>query len=99
MVTIVDTVVADSRYGKIDNFLACHDLGVNAHIPSLEKIQRGSGRQKSIFPKDAFSYDRKSDTFTCPAGQILRKHHYHKKRKHYLSDMDTKEPVGADYGG
>ena len=81
--TNVDTVVADSRYGKIDNFLACHDLGVNAHIPSLEKTQRGSGRQKSIFPKDAFSYDHESDTFTCPAGQILRKHHYHKKRKHY----------------
>ena len=79
----VDTVVADSRYGKIDNFLACHDLGVNAHIPSLEKTQRGSGRQKGIFPKEAFSYDSKSDTFICPAGQILRKHHYHKKRKHY----------------
>jgi len=81
--TNVDTVVADSRYGKIDNFLACHDLGVNAHIPSLEKTQRGSGRQKGIFHKDAFSYDHESDTFTCPAGQILRKHHYHKKRKHY----------------
>lgn len=81
--TNVDTVVADSKYGKIDNFLACHDLGVNAHIPSLEKLQRGSGRQKGIFPKEAFSYDCKGDTFTCPAGQIPRKHHYHKKRKNY----------------
>lgn len=81
--TNVDMVVADSRYGKIDNFLACYDLGVNAHIPSLEKTQRCSGRQKGVFPKDAFSYDHESDTFTCPAGQILRKHHYHKKRKHY----------------
>jgi hypothetical protein len=79
----VDTVVADSRYGKIDNFLACHDLGINAHIPSLEKTQSRSGRRKGIFPKEVFSYDRASDTFTCPAGQILTRHHYHKGRNHY----------------
>ena len=79
----VDTVVADSRYGNIDNFLTCSDLGINAHMPSLEKTQRGSGRQKGIFPRKAFSYDPNTDTFTCPADQILRKRNYHKKRKHY----------------
>ena len=31
----VDTVVADSKYGTIDNFFHCHDLGVKAHIPSF----------------------------------------------------------------
>ncbi len=86
----VDTVVADSRYGNKDNFLMCHDSGINAHIPCLEKTQRGSGRQKGIFPKEAFSYDRDTDTFTCPAGQILKKRNYHKKRKHY----EYKAPSG-----
>jgi len=79
----VTKVVADSKYGKIENFLRCHDLGIKAHIPSLEKTHRGSGRQKGIFHREAFSYNRDPDTFTCPAGQILRKRHYHKKRKHY----------------
>jgi ribosomal protein L22 len=79
----IDTVVADSKYGTIDNYLLCHDLGIKAHIPSLEKTHRGSGRQKGIFPKEAFSYDPESDTFTCPAGQVLRRRHYYKKRKHY----------------
>jgi transposase len=79
----VATVVADTKYGKMENFLLCHDLGIKAHIPSIEKSHRGCGRQKGIFPKEAFIYNRDTDTFTCPAGQILRKHQYHKKRKHY----------------
>jgi len=79
----VDTVVADSKYGKIDNFLMCHDSGIKAHMPSIEESHRGSGRRKGIYPKEAFSYDPDSDTFTCPAGQILRKRNYHKKRNHY----------------
>ncbi len=86
----VDTVVADSRYGNKDNFLMCHDSGINAHIPCLEETHRGSGRQKGIFPKEAFSYDHETDTFTCPAGQILKKRNYHKKRRHY----EYKAPSG-----
>jgi hypothetical protein len=31
---MVETIVGDSKYGTIDNFLACHDLGVQAHIPT-----------------------------------------------------------------
>ncbi len=49
----VDTVVAGSKYGTIDNYLICHDQGIKAHIPSLEETHRGSGRQKGIFPKEA----------------------------------------------
>jgi transposase len=79
----VNTAVADSRYGKIDNYLHCHDSGVKAHIPSLEETQRGSGRQKGIFPKEDFSYDPDTDTFTCPAGQVLKRRMYHNKRKTY----------------
>lgn len=79
----VDTVVADSKYGTIDNFLLSHDLDIKAHLPSIEETQRGSGRQKDIFPKEAFIYNSDDDTFTCPAGNILKKHHYQKKRRHY----------------
>jgi len=79
----IDTVVADSRYGTIDNFLLCHDLGVKAHIPSLEETQRGSGRKRGIFPQDAFSYDPDTDTFTCPAGQVLKRGKLYKYRNHY----------------
>ncbi len=33
----VDTVVADSKYGTIENFLACHDRGIQAHMPDLNQ--------------------------------------------------------------
>jgi len=79
----VETVVADSRYGTIDNYLLCHDAGVRAHIASLEETQRGSGRQKGIFPKELFRYNPATDTFSCPAGQLLTRRMYHKKRKSY----------------
>lgn len=79
----VDTAVGDSKYGTIDNFLLCHDLGIKAHMPSFEETHRGSGRQKGIFPKEAFTYHPDTDTFTCPAGEILRRRNYNKKRKHY----------------
>ena len=79
----VDTVVADSKYGTIDNYLICHDQGIKAHIPSFEETHRGSGRQKGIFPKEAFAYHPDTDTFTCPAGHILKRRSYYTKRKHY----------------
>jgi transposase len=77
------TAVADSRYGKIDNFLLCHDRRIKAHMPSLGETQKGSGRQQGILPKEAFCYDPTTDTFTCPAGQLLKKRMYHKRRKTY----------------
>ena len=79
----VTTVVADSKYGTIDNYLTCHDREIKASIPSFEKTHRGSGRQKGIFPKEAFIYDAGSDVFRCPAGHLLKRRSYYKKRNHY----------------
>ena len=84
----VETVVADSRYGKIDNFLLCHDLGMKAHMPSLEETQRGYGRQRGIFPREAFTYDSETDTFRCPAGQVLRRTSFNRVRNHYEYRID-----------
>ena len=79
----IKTAVADSKYGKIDNFLRCYDLGIHLHAPSVEETHRGSGRQKGIFPKEAFCYDPTTDTFSCPAGQLLMRRMYNKRRKTY----------------
>jgi len=74
----VKTVVADSRYGITNNYLMCHDLNIEAHIPSLEETQKG--RNKEIISSGEFSYDKGKDAYICPAGQILDKKRYHKKR-------------------
>jgi transposase len=79
----VKTAVADSKYGTIDNYLACRDRAIEAHFTALEETQKGTGTKKDIFPKEAFSYDADNDIFICPAGQTLKRRKYFKKRKHY----------------
>lgn len=39
--TTVETVVADSKYGSIENYLACKDRDIKAHFSSLEQTQSG----------------------------------------------------------
>ncbi len=79
----VKTAVGDSKYGTIDNFLLCRDRKIKVHMPSLEKTGRGSGRQKGIFPKEDFIYDPVKDAFLCPAGRMLQRRNYNKKRNYY----------------
>ena len=79
----VETAVADSKYGSIENYLACHDHGIKAHFTSLEEAQHGTGTKKGIFAKEAFTYHAESDTFICPAGQTLKRRNFNKKRQHY----------------
>jgi len=64
-----EVVVADSQYGTVNNYLACHDRGIKAHIPPC---QDGHNR-KGKFSEEAFSYDRQDDVYLCPAGQRLKR--------------------------
>jgi transposase len=81
--TKVDTAVADSKYGSIENYLACRDRDIKTHFRSLEQTQKGTGTKKDIFPKEAFTYNAETDTFICPAGQSLKRRKFFKKRQHY----------------
>ncbi len=76
-----NTVVADSKYGTIDNFLACHDRGVQAHIPDLREAAVKRTAQREIFAEDRFSYDPVTDTYTCPAGNLLKPKSLHINRQ------------------
>lgn len=86
-----EVCVADSKYGTIENYLICDDLEVESHFESFEKVHRGSGRQKGIFPKEDFIYNPDTDTFTCPAGKELRRRRFNKQRRQYeyTSSMKT----------
>jgi transposase len=88
------TVVADSKYGTIENYLACHQRGVAAHIPLLKKTHEGKGRKKGIFSEDAFTYDPATDTMVCPAGKRLKKRTFH-VRKESTEYIGSKKECGA----
>ena len=75
-----ETVVADSKYGTAENFLAAHDRGIAAHIPDLRRHATERAANRGIFPDTAFAYDPESDTYRCPAGQPLKRKSLHAKR-------------------
>lgn len=74
------TVVADSKYGTVENFLELSDRGVRGHIPDLSSAQKGSNRREGIFDISEFVYDSETDTYTCPAGQQLKRTKWKNKR-------------------
>ena len=76
-----DTVVGDSKYGTIENFLVCHDLGVQAHMTDLRESSVKRTEKLGIFSEEAFEYDSQSDTYRCPAGNRLKPKSLHSHRQ------------------
>jgi transposase len=75
------TVVADSKYGTIENLLACQDRGLQAHMPDLGEAAALRSQKRKIFPEESFSYDPESDTYRCPAGTPLKPKSLHLARQ------------------
>jgi transposase len=86
-----ETAVGDSKYGTIDNFLACHDLRVKAHIPDLGGYSAKRTEKLKIFPEEVFEYDPESDTYRCPAGNRLKPKslHLHRQSRDYAAPKKT----------
>jgi transposase len=89
----VDTVVADSCYGTIENQLACADRGIHGHMADLHKKQKGSGRRAGIFDQSIFIFDASSNTYTCPAGNRMHPRRLHGERQSW--DYVTERGVCA----
>lgn len=78
--SVVDTVVADSGYGTIDNYMFCHDRGISAHIPSLSDRNEDVLKSKEKYCVCEFEYKAEEDIYICPSGQRMRKSGYNKER-------------------
>lgn len=59
-------VVADTKYGTVDNYRRLEELGIRASIPMREN----SAENRAV-PPSAFTYDQSNDSFVCPEGQRL----------------------------
>jgi transposase len=77
----VEAVVADSKYGTVENFLACCDRGVEAHMPDLREFTLKRIEKLNIFSEERFEYDGESDTYRCPGGNRLKPRSLHKNRQ------------------
>lgn len=75
------TVVADSKYGTIENYLHCSSRGLKPHFPDLRKKQDNKGSRAGIFPEAMFVYDKEKDRYLCPSGKTLKRKSLHIKRQ------------------
>jgi len=69
----VQTVVADSQYGTVENFLYCQDKGIKAHMADVKTAQEQAGQRSEFFGQDRFIYDPVTDTYLCPAGEKMHR--------------------------
>ncbi len=75
-------VVADCKYGTTENFIALARQGIRAHMSDLRSRLRNH-QQKDIYPAERFAYDEGRDTYKCPAGRLLYRHHFNRHRGYY----------------
>jgi transposase len=60
---------ADSGFSDIDELEKVDNQGIKLVVPST---RQASDKQAGPFDKSNFKYDPKSDSYTCPAGKILK---------------------------
>jgi len=62
-------VVADAGYSNGEQAEACEAQGIVPHVPVTRAVNnQGDG---TLFDRNEFHYDEKTDTFRCPANQTL----------------------------
>lgn len=62
-----DIVSADAGYWSADNIQAAEAMKIDAYIAA----SREGKETKNPYDKTHFTYDDQTDTYTCPAGQVL----------------------------
>ena len=77
----VETAVADSKYGTKENYLACYEAGIVAHIPEFKEGSDKRYKKRGLFMADEFKYDSARDVYVCPAGRDLKPRTIHKNRQ------------------
>ena len=64
-------VVADAGYSNGEQAEACEARGIVPHVPANRAVNnQGNGQ---LFDRSQFQYDEKTDTFRCPAQQVLKR--------------------------
>jgi transposase len=80
-------LAADKAYGTGPFLAWLMGRKVAPHIPVLDRQNQVEG----ILPREAFSYDPKSDTFTCPEGAVLKKRGADRRGQAYIYRSRAKD--------
>ena len=75
------TVIADARYGSVHNLIACQKARIRPHLKLLGESIRGKGRSEGIYSEERFLYDPLTNTYRCPANQLMKPRRLHPQRQ------------------
>ena len=77
-------LIGDTGYGSAETLAwLVHERDIEPHIPVFDK----SGRTDGTFSRTDFSFDVGEDTYTCPAGKLL------KRRRRRFADRPDEVPA------
>lgn len=77
----VETLTADTKYGVTENLLTCQDRDITTYVVPFKDNYRKRG--EGMFGECEFLYDSHTDTYSCPAGQTLKRGQHRPDRNGY----------------
>ncbi len=84
-----ETACADAGYSNAKNLKKTIDKGITVVVPSQRQAAH-KPKKEEPFNKDKFTYDEKSDTYSCPEGKTLQHKSDDKKRETSSYIIETK---------
>lgn len=65
------TVIADGGYANGEQIAKLDAQGITSYVPVTRAVNQEGGGQ--LYDRTEFNYDPQSDTYSCPAGKILKR--------------------------
>ena len=76
-----ENICADAGYSSVEDLKPLLDAGKTLVVPNKEQAKKQA--KDEPFGKNAFRYDKQTDTYTCPAGQLLHNRYHDSDRNRY----------------
>lgn len=64
-------VAADAGYSNGEHAKGCEEVGITPYVPAQRS--KNNKDEGLYFDRSAFEYDKVSDSYTCPAGEVLKR--------------------------
>lgn len=87
------TVVADAGYANGQHIAALHAQGITSYVAQNRSVNNQGGG--NLYERSAFGYDAASDSFTCPAGQLLKRKQISRKDKMVIYAAQPRDCAGC----
>ena len=76
-----ETVVADSKYGTTENYVACQKKDIQTHLGDVLRKQNHEHHRADIFSESDFKYRAQDNTYLCPAGEVMKARRVHPQKR------------------